>query len=69
MKRIGVDQVARALVRFGIVLVSVAAALILLQATPLWAQTANVTCTSATGLPCASETWFQTDDDMNSASL
>ncbi len=51
MKRVGVDQVARALVRFGIVLVSVAAALILLQATPLWAQTNTVTCTSATGLP------------------
>ena len=51
MKRVGVDQVARALIRFGVALVSVAAALLLLQATPLWAQTTSVTCTSATGLP------------------
>lgn len=51
MKRIGVDQLARVLVRLGIVLVTVSVLVMVLQATPLWAQTTSVTCTSATGLP------------------
>lgn len=51
MKRIGMDQLARALVRLGIVLVTVSVLVMVLQVTPLWAQTTSVTCTSATGLP------------------
>lgn len=51
MKRVGVDQVARALVRLGIILVTISVVVMVFQATPLWAQTTSVTCTSATGLP------------------
>lgn len=51
MKRIGVDQVARALVRLGIVLVTISVIVMVLQVTPLLAQTSSVICTSATGLP------------------
>lgn len=51
MKWIEVDQVARALVRLGIVLVAISIIVMILQATPLLAQTSSVTCTSATGLP------------------
>lgn len=51
MSRIGVDQIARALVRLGIVLVAVSIIVMVLQATPLLAQTTSVTCTSAAPLP------------------
>lgn len=36
MKRIDVDQVARALVRFGIVLTSVVAVFTMVRALPIW---------------------------------
>lgn len=45
MKRIGVDQVARALVRLGIVLVTISVIVMVLQATPLLARTTGITCT------------------------